>query len=305
MSDNTPPGLPPGPRRLVVIHNPAAGQRQRRRLGAVLHHLGEAGCAIDLYPTVRRGDAEAFAATVSRSACDVVVAAGGDGTVNEVVNGLMAAPGPVPRLAIVPLGTANVLAHEIGLDIRPAAIAAAITHGTPRSIRLGVANSRYFVQMAGVGLDAHVVAHVSLALKRHTGKGAYVAETLVQLFRYGFPTLRVTVDGTVHHACTAVVCNGRYYGGPFIAAPEARLWRGGLEVCLLTGGGAWNAARYGLALLQGRLSRLPDVQVVHGSHILVEGPDGLPVQGDGDIIARLPVAISVGDASLEVMQPCS
>lgn len=297
------PGLAPGPRRLVVIYNPAAGQRRQRRLTAVLKGLREAGCAIDLHPTAQSGDAEAFARTLSRTACDVVVVAGGDGTVNEVVNGLMAAPGAVPPLAVVPLGTANVLAHEIGQTIRPAAIARTITHGQPRPIRLGLANGRYFVQMSGVGLDAHVVAHVSLAFKRHAGKGAYVAETLAQLARYRFPPLRVTIDGTVHPACTVVACNGRYYGGPFVAAPEARLWQDSLELCLLTGAGAWNALRYGVALLLGRLPLLKDVRVVQGRRVRIDGVAGDPVQGDGDIIAALPVDISVADARLALLFP--
>lgn len=303
MLENPFPGLAPGPRRVVVIHNPAAGQRRRRRLSAVLQRLREAGCAIDLHPTTQSGDAEAFARTLSRAACDVVAVAGGDGTVNEVVNGLMAAPGPVPPLAVVPLGTANVLAHEIGLKVRPDAIADTIIHGQPRRIHLGQANGRYFVQMAGAGLDAHVVAHVSLALKRHTGKAAYVAETLAQLARYQFPTLRVTVDGTVYQACTVVACNGRFYGGPMVVAPNARLWDDGLEVCLLAGSGAWNALRYGAALLFGRLPRLKDVLLVHGQRIRVDGASGEPVQGDGDIIAKLPVDIAVAAASLDMLFP--
>lgn len=293
----------PGPRRLVVIHNPAAGQRRRRRLQGVLVCLRDAGCAIDLHPTTQPGDAEAFARTLSRAACDVLVVAGGDGTVNEVVNGLVAAPGPVPPLAVVPLGTANVLAHEIGLPLRPQAIAATITHGVARPIRLGCVNGRHFVLMAGAGLDAQVVAHVSLALKRRAGKAAYVLETLLQLACYRFPPLQVTVDGARYTAGTVVACNGRHYGGPFVAAPAASLLEGRLDICLLANRGPWHALRYGAALVLGRLPMLKDVTLISATAVRIEGPAGEPVQGDGDIIAGLPAYISVSEETVSLLFP--
>ncbi len=296
------PEMPP-PRRLVVIHNPAAGQRRRRRTEATLALLRAAGCAIDLRPTAGPGDAEAIAAGIGAADADLLVVAGGDGTVNEVVNGLARAAGPVPPLAVVPLGTANVLAAEIGLACTPKAIADAILRGRPRKVHLGVANGRRFVLMAGVGLDAHVVAEVSLLLKRHAGKAAYVAGTLAQMLRYGFPVCRVDVDGVAHEARMAVVCNGRFYGGPFLAAPKACLEQPGLEVLLLSGAGAWNALRYGAALALGRLPLLADVRIVAGSRVRIEGVDGAPVQADGDVVARLPVEIEVAPECLELVYP--
>lgn len=291
------------PRRLVVIHNPAAGQRRRRKTERTLDLLRRAGYGLDLRPTAGPGDAEAIAAGITAEECDALVVAGGDGTVNEVVNGMVAAPGPVPPLAIIPLGTANVLAAEIGLATTPEAIARSITTGRPRRIHLGRANGRHFVLMAGVGLDAHVVAHVSLLLKRHAGKLAYVAETLAQMVRYRYPACRVVVDGVAHPARTVVACNGRFYGGPFLAAPRACLDQPGLEVVLLTGGGAWNTVRYGVALLLGRLSRLDDVRILSCRSLRIEGDSAAPVQADGDIVARLPVDISVAEACIELVYP--
>lgn len=299
----SPPSLAPGARRLVVIHNPAAGQRRRRRTEAVLTLLRDAGCAIDLRPTARTGDAEAIAAGITATEADLLVVAGGDGTVNEAVNGLARAAGPVPPLAIIPLGTANVLGAEIGLAGRPAAIARAITHGRPRPVHLGLANGRRFVLMAGVGLDAQVVAEVSLLLKRHAGKGAYVAGMLAQLLRYPFPLCRVIIDGACHEARSVVACNGRFYGGPFVAAPRACLDQPGFEVVLLERGGAWNALRYGAALVTGRLSRLADVTIISARSLRIEGEAGAPVQGDGDIIARLPVEIGVAPECLDLVYP--
>jgi YegS/Rv2252/BmrU family lipid kinase len=289
--------------RVLVIYNPAAGQWRKRRLQTTLAALKGLGCTITLFATQKAGDAQERAATLSREDCDVVVAAGGDGTINEVANGLANAQHAVPPLAIIPLGTANVLAQEIGLRGNPRAVARAIAQGGRMTVHLGDANGRYFLMMAGVGFDAHVVANVDLALKRRTGKLAYVVETLIQGLRYGFPRCRVTVDGQSHDAYSVVVCNGRHYGGPFVAAPKASLAEPAFEVCLLKKGGYRHVLRYGAALVMGRLSALPDVEILTGKSLRIEGDPGLPVQGDGDIIATLPVQISVAERTLELVIP--
>ncbi len=306
-----------------MIYNPAAGQWRKRRLQTTLAALKGLGCAITLFATQKAGDAQARAATLTAEEFDVVVAAGGDGTINEVANGLANAPGAVPPLAIIPLGTANVLAQEIGLRGNPRDVARAIAQGGRMTVHLGevitydpsgsasvlgsdaarAEGGRYFVMMAGVGFDAHVVANVDLALKRRTGKLAYVVETLVQGLRYGFPRCRVTVDGQTHDAYSVVVCNGRHYGGPFVAAPKASLAAPAFEVCLLKKGGYRHVLRYGAALVMGRLSSLPDVQILTGRTLRIEGEPGLPVQGDGDIIATLPVQIGVAERTLELVVP--
>jgi len=290
-------------RRVLVIYNPAAGQWRRRRLRTTLAALKGLGCAVTLYATGKPGDAESLAATLTADEVDVVVAAGGDGTINEVANGLAVADGVRPPLAIIPLGTANVLAQEIGLRGNPRAVARAIAHGAQMKVHLGRANGRYFLMMAGVGFDAHVVANVDLALKRRTGKIAYVVETLVQGLRYGFPPCHVTLDGKRHKARSVVVCNGRHYGGPFVAAPKASLTEPAFEVCLLKRGGWRHVIRYGIALVLGRLSSLPDVEILTAKTLTIDGEPGLPVQGDGDIVAHLPVTIQVAERTLELITP--
>lgn len=291
------------PRRLILIHNPAAGQRRRRRLEQILALLRAHGCSVELRPTAGPGDAERLSAAVTAADCDVLVVAGGDGTINEAVNGLVRAGHAVPPLAVLPVGTANVLAAEIGLPFAPRAVARCIAEGRPRRVHLGRANGRHFVLMAGVGLDARVVAEVSLPLKKLAGKVAYVAETLAQLARYRCTPCTVTVDGAAYQADSVVACNGRFYGGHFVAAPKGCLESAGFEVCLLTGAGAWNALRYGAALVLGRLPLLPDVRIVAGRDIVIEGEPGAPVQGDGDIVARLPVRITVADECLSLIYP--
>ena len=298
-----------GPRRLLVIYNPAAGQRCRRRFEAVLAALRARGCRLDLRQTAAPGDAEALARAADPGAADVIVAAGGDGTVNEVVNGLAAPGGPggaqggsLP-LALLPLGTANVLAAEIGLAPDPAALARTIAQGPARPVALGQANGRLFSVMLGVGFDAQVVDGVDQGLKRRVGKGAYLWEAARLLRRFDFPEYRVSLDGASHSAASVIVANGHFYGGHFVCAPEARLEEPLFQVCLFTRPGAWNALRYAAALGLGRLGRLPDYRVLPGREVRIEGPEGDPAQGDGDIIARLPVSARVLPEALKIVMP--
>jgi YegS/Rv2252/BmrU family lipid kinase len=291
------------PRRVLVIHNPTAGRRHLDRLADVLTRLKGMGGIVTTRQTGSRGDAEVFAREASADDFDVVVAAGGDGTVNEVLNGL-ADGGSGIALGVIPLGTANVLACEIGLDPKDAEqVARTLATGPCRHVHPGIVNGRRFLLMAGAGLDAHVVAGVSAALKRHTGKLAYVVESLRQAVGYDFPALTIRADGVEYEASMVVACKGRHYGGPFIAAPEASLDSSKLEICILPNKGMAGALRYGLALPMGKLPGLPEVQVISANSIVITGPRGAPVQGDGDIVARLPAEITVADETVELIVP--
>jgi len=299
-----PVSLPAHPR-LLVIFNPVAGGSKRRRLRRTLDRLRALGCKLDLRETRAPGDAERFAAAACPTAHDAVIAAGGDGTINEVVNGLVAGPGGdrLP-LGIIPLGTANVLALEMGLSLTPAAVARAIVEGRRRSVALAEAGGRHVLLMAGAGIDAHVVENVNAALKRRTGKLAYVAETLKQALKYRFPTVELTVDGARRQAATAVVCNGRLYGGPFVAAPDGDLTRAALFVVLLTRKGLWSVVRYGIGLALSRLPRMDGVEILCArKEVVISAPEGAPVQADGDLLGRVPVRIRAAGRRVDILFP--
>lgn len=298
------PDIAPYPRRrFLVIHNPVAGARRARRLGAVLDALDQRFAAeVTVQGTGGRGDAEAMARAVAPGSYDAVVAAGGDGTINEVVNGLGARSGlpPVP-LGIVPLGTANVLAQELGLPFDAGGMASVLAEGAPLPVHLGVANGRCFAMMAGTGLDAQVVERVDPRLKRLIGKGAYVAETLAQLAAYRDARYRVTVDGVEEEAASVIVAKGHFYAGRFVCAPDARLADPRLHVCLFPGAGRWNAVRYIWGVTAGRLPHFRDYRIVPAERVTIEGPEGDAVQGDGDVIARLPVEIALAPWTLPML----
>lgn len=284
----------------MIIFNPAAGWRRRQHLAPVLTLLREHGCALVLRETQAPGDAERFAAEVDPGAFDAVVAAGGDGTVNETINGLARSGLP---LAVIPLGTANVLAAEIGLRTDPASLARCIAFGQPRPITLGAANGRRFILMAGAGFDAHVVAGVSVPMKRWLGKGAYILSTLHQLLVFTFPTYEVLIDNTARHAASVIVTNARYYGGRFVCAPDASLESDTLQVCLFERAGRRAAIGYALALFTGRLPKLSSYRLIEARRVEIRGRPGEPLQGDGDVIGHLNATIDVLPNALDLIYP--
>jgi diacylglycerol kinase (ATP) len=291
---------PVSERRLLIVFNPTAGGRRRRRFEAVVAELRRLGCEVTVRPTGARGDAEQLAASADPNRYDVLVVAGGDGTINEAVNGLSGARLP---LAIVPLGTANVLAAEIGLATDPRSVARTIALGRPRPISVGVANGRRFLLMAGTGFDAHVVRSVDLALKRRIGKAAYGISILRQLWRFAFPEYLVTIEGRTWKAASVLVANAHYYGGRFVCAPAADLRTPSLEVCLFENRGRLSAIGYALAMFSGRLPKLKSYRIVTAGKVHIGGGSGEPVQGDGDILTHLDVTIEVVPEGLWLVFP--
>lgn len=288
------------PKRILAIYNPTAGRRRRRRAARTFELLRRAGAALTIRETTGRGDAEAFARDAMAADWDVLVVAGGDGTINEAINGMT---DRAPPLAVLPLGTANVLALEIGLGLDARAAARTILDGRPTEIHLGLAGDRRFVMMAGCGFDAEVVAGVDIGLKRRIGKAAYVLQTIRQAWRYPFPGFQVTLDGQSRRAMSVIVANGRRYAGRFTLAPAARLTEPMFYVCLFTRPGAWHVLRYGWGLMAGRLEKFPDVEILAASEVRLEGRPGDPLQSDGDIIAKLPVTIRLAERPITLMYP--
>jgi len=296
--------------KILVIYNPTAGARRRRALFKVLRELRALQCTVTLRATRSRGDAEAFArqarqaSDMNAEAPDAIVAAGGDGTINEVLNGMNGADLP---LAIIPLGTANVLAAEIGLSGEPAAVPRTIARGEIMSAYLGSANGRVFAVMAGVGMDAEVVDTVSQRLKRWVGKGAYAWAIVRRLTRPLGARFEVVIDGETKLVASLVVANGHYYGGWFVCAKDARLEIAEMHACLFKDDTRLGAIRYLIWMALGRLEKLPSFEVVPCREVTVftkiHGTTPDVVQGDGDIITTLPTRFEILRVPLKLLVP--
>ena len=300
-------------RAVLLILNPTAGRRRRGLVDAVVRHVRELGWTVDLIETAAAGDARRIAETCDAARYAVIAVAGGDGTINEVVNGLVQRGAAGPALGIVPLGTANVLAHELGLRFSAIALARTLTAGQEILMRPGEAKgagrARRFSLMAGAGFDAKVVAGVSAPLKRHLGRAAYVWRSLVEVRRYRPVRYVVEIDGMCHEAASVIVTHGRHYAGPYVVAPDAGLGKPVLHVCLFERWGRSQTLRFGLALLLGRLSRTPGYRVIagHDIHVSVLNAAGeqrrQPVQIDGDDALTLPVSIALAAGAVRLLRP--
>lgn len=287
---------------MVIVFNPVAGRRRASLLWRVLDVLVANGVRLDLAETHRPGHAEALAREASAAGETMVVAAGGDGTIAEVANGLLGSPA---RLGIIPLGTANVLAHELALPFAPRAVAAALAFGRTRTLWPGLAQgpdgTRLFVQMLGVGFDAYVVQTLPLNLKRVLGRGAYVVQSLQSLMRYSYPPIRVRLDGAEMEAASVIVSKGVLYGGRYRLARDAAPGERGFSVVLFEHGGPLSAALYGAALPLNLLGHAPGVRHVRAREVEFLGNARLPAQTDGDPAGDAPVRVIDAPSSIPVV----
>src|SRR6266568_324512 len=289
-------------RRALIIVNPTAvrSRSSRRRLDRVVAALKRRGCAVVLrHAGPASGDAERLARE-AEAEFDLIVAAGGDGTLNAVANGMATAPRP---LALLPFGTANVLAREIGLPRDPERLADLIAAAPARPIWPGLAGDRLFLTMASSGFDAETVAAVHPRLKRHAGRLAFAWAILACLWRYRACELHARVDGVDHRAAALIAAKGRFYAGPYVIAPRADLAEPMLDLVLLQRSGRLAVLSYLGALLLGRLPRHRDIIVLRTREAFVSAAEPVPVQADGEIVARLPVRIAIAEQPLRLVQP--
>jgi len=287
---------------MVIVFNPVAGRRRAHLLWRVLDVLAANGVRLELAETHRRGHAESLAREAVARGEPMVVAAGGDGTIAEVANGLM---GSQARLGVIPLGTANVLAHELGLPFAPRAVAAALAFGRTRPLWPGQANGaegpRLFVQMLGVGFDADVVCHLPFPLKKTFGKCAYVLQSMREMVRYRFPPVHLRIDGVETRTASVIITKGCLYGGRFRLVADAVPAERGFSVVLFDWTGPGAALMYGAALPVHLLGHAPGVRHIRADRIDFIGNQPVPAQTDGDAAGNAPLSVVDAPAPINIV----
>ena len=285
---------------ILVIFNPAARSERAER-------FRERVLALDPAATVRAtggpGDAAAMAAEAVAEGFRTVVAAGGDGTINEVVNGLA---GSDATLGLLPLGTMNVFAAELGIPSnRPKRCWEIIRAGHVRRIDLARANSHNFVQLAGVGFDAQAVAGVDRAAKKTLGPLSYVLSAAKVAARRP-PQLRVVDhDGREREGSFVLVGNGRYYGGKLAVFKQAIIDDGKLDVLVFKNVGHLDIIRYIQHAFMGTHLALRDVDYFQTASLNVESlsAEDVPFEADGELVGYAPVRFQVARRSFKVLAP--
>jgi YegS/Rv2252/BmrU family lipid kinase len=287
----------------VIIGNPNSGSAgDKGYLERFADILRAGGLEVEVMNTERPDHATELATLAGDR---LVIAAGGDGTVNEVVNGLS----KDAMLGILPLGTANVLARELGLPIDPENACERIVKGNVSRMDVGVATDeegteRRFTCMAGIGFDANVVREVTPRFKRYLRTFAFPLAAIKVYFQEDQPRLHVMDGNTTYVTQFAVIANGQYYGGEFEVAEDASLESGALEVVLVD--------NVGLLVRPDVLARIlakspldRKMRSFSSQGILAKSPGAgdkrIPVQIDGEVWGRLPMSFRIEPAAIRVI----
>lgn len=288
------------PRHIKLIANPVAGGDATAKIQQAQRCLAEHGARVELSLTGDRGDALRAAQAAKTGGFDLIVAAGGDGTLNEVINGL--APSTIP-LAFIPLGTTNVFALEAGIPMDiPQACRIALA-GAPTPVCLGRADGVRFLLMASAGFDAEVVHRVDLRLKRYLGKLAYVVSALRIFFGPPLPPIELSLeDGSRLRGHGVIIGNGRFYGGRFSLTPGASLQEDLFEVCLLQKSGRLNLLHFLLRMVLRRPLTPAGAKLFKTRALTLNGAP-VPVQIDGDPHGRSPMNFQIAPGELLMVMP--
>src|SRR5450432_598711 len=286
---------------IPVILNPAARGDRAARLQDELAALSPNAL---IWPTRERGDAQRFAERAVAEGFDTVVAAGGDGTINEVVNGIA---GTDTTLGLLPLGTMNVYASELGLPSRPLRRCWEIIEaGRTREVDLARANGRYFVQLAGIGFDAQATERVKRADKRAFGPLSYLIAAS-HILTSGPRPVDVTVEsecGRTETGRFALVGNGRYYGGKLRLFKDARLDDGMLDVVVFKRLSHFDLLRYFRGVVFAEHDTFTDVEYFQTPSVLVTSADAnatVPFEADGELAGEAPVEFRMHECKLRVL----
>jgi diacylglycerol kinase (ATP) len=302
----------------LLIYNPTSGLKRHRRFGDIEHAvriLKESGITTELAPTTGRYAARNIAKQAVEQGRGMVIACGGDGTINEIVNGLVGSQVP---MALLPAGTANILAKELGIPWDIPHAARQISTGIIRRVAVGLAiptggnhsaalapTGRYFLCVAGAGPDGALVNAVNEGLKKRTGQLAYWAEGARLLFRYNFPRIKIRSAGVDRQATIIVVGRTAHYGGPFKITTGASLFEDSFE--MLT-----NSTRSRLryiaclpALWLGRIRQMKGIETWKAAELICESNGTGPVyaQVDGEPIGPLPLIFKIVPDAISLVTP--
>lgn len=282
----------------VVILNPAAGNEEakhwQQRVESIAH-----GCLIRT--TSLPGEAETLARHAVKQGFGKIVAAGGDGTVHEIVNGLA---GSDVVLGLLPIGTVNVFALELGLPAHNLELCWDVIQGdNMRLVDLPSANGRCFVQLGGVGLDAQVVKETSLAFKRSFGPLSYLISA-AQIAAREPPKLAIeSENAAVEEGCLVLIGNGRLYGGPFPFFKHALVDDGLFDVVVFKRLGYLEIIKYLQDVVFSSDIRVPEIEYFQTRGLRITSEQDVPVELDGELAGNCPVEFRIQEKALRVLAP--
>jgi len=289
---------------IVLIANPAAKRASERKIQQAARLLRSAGHEVAIYLTEKRGDAENIARRAAGDNVPLIIAAGGDGTFNEVINGIAYTD---TEMAILPMGTTNVLAKELMVpeDVN-GALRVALS-GNAHRVSLGrivltdcpAPITRYFSLMAGIGFDGEAVYLCDERVKRYSGKGAYIFAGLKTLMRYRPEPLSLSIDGKAYSGYSAIIGKASRYGGNLRITPDASLLKPELYICIMHGEKRSDILKYVMGILAGTHLKLKDITYLKSTFVEIKG--NAQIQIDGDYLGRTPASVTVAPDALRLI----
>jgi diacylglycerol kinase (ATP) len=289
--------------RAYLIINPSSGTWLRRvDVDVVRGRMATRGISLSVRETQGPEDATRAAREAAGKGFDVVIAAGGDGTINEVANGLAGTRVP---LGILPQGTENVLAQEFSIPLDVSHALDVVLEGHTVTVDLGLVKGRYFLLMAGIGIDAQIASEVDPLMKKIFGSAAYPLTALQTVVTFEPSEMEIRIDGAREPRLGyfVIVGNSRNYAAGFKVTPLARLDDGKLDVCIFKRSGIADLLRYVVATAQLRQMDLADVEYVQAETLEIRSEKKIPVHADCEIVGTTPVDIRCVPAALRLVVP--
>lgn len=284
---------------LPLIYNPTAGGGCERKCRSAFRELERLGVEVKPLPTSGPGSATGLAARAAGEGARRIIVAGGDGTINEAINGFTVGE---TELAVIPAGTANVLAIELGVPFNVKEACRIAARGEATRMDLGLAGERRFALMAGVGFDAMAIKNLNPVLKKTIRHAAYPISGIKTMLREKLPLLHVSDGERESEGYFVVVANSRFYGGRFGPTPEASITDGLLDICVLKEKSFPGMLNFWVHALAKATLDKSGAEYFRSAGLEVSCPGGerVPVQTDGDLIGELPMKFSVLPGALKV-----
>jgi diacylglycerol kinase (ATP) len=289
--------------KIVIIANPiAGGGRAYHSIQSYVHKWKHSNWDVGILATRSRDHAGLLAQELLQNPPDLVAVCGGDGTLNEIASRVPCPPFPV---ALLPAGTANVVARELGLPLDPIRALQVALNRVVRPVDLGELNAgiRRFLFVAGIGFDAFVVANVRPGLKKKLGMAAYAAAIVSALRSYSFPEFQVVVDGRSYTATSCLACNAKSYGGGLLFCPKADMSDGLLDIVILEGNRRLALGCFLLRAWLGNAENQGWIHRVRARKVQIEGGADVLVQADGELTGSLPLKIGLIDRTFPLVVP--
>ncbi len=290
--------------KVIVIFNPNAGQADflEASMNRAATLWRDRGWMVTYAPTQFAGHATQIAREAADNGYDYAIAAGGDGTVNEVMNGLLHTN---TALGTLPIGTVNIWAREMGLPMDIVGAAKQLLEAQVRSVDVGMAGDRAFLLMAGVGFDAAVTQSVDAGEKKRFGAIAYIKQAFQVAWKFQGVRTLLRIDGkrVRGRILMIVIGNSQLYGGVVKFTAHAIVDDGLLDVCVIKGRSMLTAPLRLFSVFTRNYNRDPKVAYFKASRVEIQGKKRLPIQVDGDFIGKTPMRFEIRPGALRVMVP--